>query len=276
MPRLPPLQLGVLGCCLSRPRGLIPGDTLPPATSSRLLSSVSSAQGGRASERGGGVAALPADQSSEGSLPPSRGGAGAEAAGFHVPGRTALCCWLPRRLPGACPVLQRVTTQGGCGGRQPRCPFWLLDYQCLMGEAGDEDRMGGVGDAVSPGPQAPSAPVLPAIRPRTQASPLVGSEDHHNLWGPPQPEQTSRPSVLVVVTLVFGAVHSPLFGWDPRDRPVRRGLPADAEGRPGVWVQEELPQGALRTPIWWEGPSRLQALQPPDSPAHLVGLGEVP
>lgn len=79
-----------------------------------------------------------------------------------------------------------------------------------------------MGDAVSgrskpaSGASSPSAPVLPTTRPRTQASPLVGSEDRHNLWGPPQPEQTSRPSVLVV-TLVFCAVHSPLFGWDPRD-----------------------------------------------------------
>lgn len=140
-----------------------------------------------------------------------------------------------------------------------------------------------MGDAVSgrskpaSGASSPSAPVLPTTRPRTQASPLVGSEDRHNLWGPPQPEQTSRPSVLVV-TLVFCAVCSLTTVWlgSQRHRPVGRGLPADAEGRPGVRVQEELPQGALKTPIWWEGPSRLQALQPPESPAHLVGLGEVP
>lgn len=67
-----------------------------------------------------------------------------------------------------------------------------------------------------PGPQSPSALVLLTPRPRTRASPLVGSEDRHNLWGSPQLEQTSRPSELVV-TLVFYAVHSPLFGWDPRD-----------------------------------------------------------
>lgn len=164
VPRLPPLQLGVLGCCLSRPRGLIPGDTLPPATSSRLLSSVSSAQSRGASARGGGVAALPADQRAgrarkEAFLP--HGGAGAEATGFHVPGRTALCCWLPGRLPGACPVLQRVTAQGGCGGRQPRCPFWLLDYECLMGEAGDEDKDGRVWGMQSVG----AANLLPSLIP---------------------------------------------------------------------------------------------------------------
>lgn len=43
-PTPPPTpRLGALGCCLFCPSGLIPGDTLPPATSSCLLSSVSSA-----------------------------------------------------------------------------------------------------------------------------------------------------------------------------------------------------------------------------------------
>lgn len=57
-----------------------------------------------------------------------------------------------------------------------------------------------------PGPEPPSELVLPATRPRTQASPWVGSADGHDLWGPPQPEQAGRPS---------GAVCSPLVDWDP-------------------------------------------------------------
>ncbi|XP_029783635.1 tether containing UBX domain for GLUT4 isoform X5 [Suricata suricatta] len=43
LPMAPKAPEGALGCCLSCPSSLIPGDTLPPATSSCLLSSVSSA-----------------------------------------------------------------------------------------------------------------------------------------------------------------------------------------------------------------------------------------
>lgn len=92
-------------------------------------------------------------------------------------------------------------------------------------------------------PPAQRSP-LPVTWPRTQASPLVCSEDGHSLWGPCQPEQTlcagghSGFLCCSFTTVWWGS---------QRRRPVGRGLPADSEGRPGVRLQEELPQGALRT-----------------------------
>lgn len=98
-PDAPPVRSP--GCWRSHPRSLIPGDTLPLATSSRLLQSV---------RRPGAVGPARPSESWQGPgkeafLPP--GGAVAEAAGFPVPGRAALHCRLPRRLLGACAAAPR-------------------------------------------------------------------------------------------------------------------------------------------------------------------------
>lgn len=104
MPSPPPL--GALGCCLfSCPTGLIPGDTLPLATSSCLLSSVSSAWscgGLRAGWRPRPPTIRELAGLGEGSLPPCVG----EQAWARKPpafmSLAGLCsgCWLPGRLPG--------------------------------------------------------------------------------------------------------------------------------------------------------------------------------
>lgn len=121
-----PLQLGTLGCRLSRPRGLIPGDTLPPATSSRLLSSVSSPWS-RGASAPGGVPARPRSESWQGSgkeafLPPAGERARKLPAFMSLAGPRA-GCRLPWRLPGASPAPREVTAQGGCGGWKPSCLF---------------------------------------------------------------------------------------------------------------------------------------------------------
>ena len=99
-----PLQLGTLGCCLSRPRGLISGDTLPPATSSRLLSSVSSPWSRGASARGGVPARLRAESwqgsGKEAVLPPAGERARKLPAFMSLAGPCA-GCWLPAALEAA-------------------------------------------------------------------------------------------------------------------------------------------------------------------------------
>ena len=99
-----PLQLGTLGCCLSRPRGLISGDTLPPATSSRLLSSVSSPWSRGASARGGVPARLRSESwqgsGKEAFLPPAGERARKLPAFMSLAGPCA-GCWLPAALEAA-------------------------------------------------------------------------------------------------------------------------------------------------------------------------------
>lgn len=89
--------------------------------------------------------------------------------------RRLSCPWQDRtltlaagRLPGACPVLQRVTAQGGCGGPQPSCPFWLLDHENVCWERlGMRTRMGGCGGCSqwAQRPQGPTADLLPEPQP---------------------------------------------------------------------------------------------------------------
>lgn len=106
------------------------GDTLPPATSSRLLSSVSSGSGAWGLP---GVRPCPRSELAglgEGSLPPPASrGEQRGSRGFHVAGRAA--SWL--LLPGGClgPAhVPGVTVSVGVGAAaQP--PSWLLDRECL-------------------------------------------------------------------------------------------------------------------------------------------------
>lgn len=127
-----PLQLGTLGCCLSRPRGLIPGDTLPP-----LPAAVSFHPSARPGAVGPllGVASLPARDQRAGRAQ------GRKASSLlRVSRRGRGSCWLscpwqdrvlaagcPGGCPGAGPAPQKVTAQGGCGGWQPSALFghWI-------------------------------------------------------------------------------------------------------------------------------------------------------
>lgn len=115
-------------------------------------------------------------QGPEGSLPPSHGGVGAEAAGFHVPGRAALCCWLPRRLPGACPVLQGGTA----------CSGWVWGTGSLAAPFGWE-RQGmstRVGECGCRGPSAPYQTCFLGLSPLQSwcCPPLSPEPRHHPGW----------------------------------------------------------------------------------------------
>lgn len=127
-----PLQLGTLGCCLSRPRGLIPGDTLPP-----LPAAVSFHPSARPGAVGPllGVASLPARDQRAGRaqgrkasslLRVSRRGRGSCWLSCPWQGRV-LAAGCPGGCPGAGPAPQKVTAQGGCGGWQPSALFghWI-------------------------------------------------------------------------------------------------------------------------------------------------------
>lgn len=165
----PPPPLGALGAVPpTRPHF---GDTLPPATSSRLLSSVSSSAWALA--RGASPGCGPArDQSWQGSGKEAsrlRGGAARKPRlSCRWQGRKlAAAAW---RLPGACPC-SWGNSQRGCGGGGPAA---LL--AAGPGVSGSGRGPWGVAVSGHKGPQHPTANLLPGPEPRPppaqdQASP---------------------------------------------------------------------------------------------------------
>ena len=164
-----PLQLGTLGCCLSRPRGLIPGDTLPP-----LPAAVSFHPSARPGAVGPllGVASLPARDQRAGRaqgrkpsslLRVSRRGCGSCWLSCPWQGRV-LAAGCPGGCPGAGPAPQKVTAQGGCGGWQPSALFghWIRRVTICWERPRVRPRMGG-GRGPSPWTQrSPTPHVIPA------------------------------------------------------------------------------------------------------------------
>lgn len=108
--------------------------TVPPATSSRLLSS-SARPGAVGPPWGGGPPGIRAGRA-QGRKPPPALGEQRGSRSFHAPGWLRSGCWPSGRRPGACPMAQRVTALGGCRGQRLSCPAWLLDQECLGGGRG--------------------------------------------------------------------------------------------------------------------------------------------
>lgn len=165
-PPCPPL--GALGAVPpTRPHF---GDTLPPATSSRLLSSVSSGPGARGLP---GVRPCPRSELAglgEGSLPPPASrGEQRGSRGFHVAGRAA--SWL--LLPGGClgPAhVPGVTVSVGVGAAA-QLPSWLLDQECLGAAEGH-------GGLQSVDTKAPSTPQQTCFLGRSPAHRLPRTRPH--------------------------------------------------------------------------------------------------
>lgn len=148
-----------------RPRGLIPGDTLPPATSSRLLSSISSPWS-RGASSWGGAPARPRSESWQGSgkeafLPPV-GEQARKLPAFMSLAGPVLAAGCPGGCLGASPAPQEVTAQGGCWGWKPSFLFWSRGQESDCWARRVRLRMGGCQGCHPWTQRSPTAPVIPA------------------------------------------------------------------------------------------------------------------